>query len=87
MNKAEEWMSRVNGQVKVDRGRMVWELMGRQYVEHAAEVWWSGGRSVCRNLKSAQMGVDRRLLGASNTVAGVAVEEAGGEERRDESVV
>ena len=34
-NKAEEWiamviwMSRVNGLVKVDRGRIVWELIGR----------------------------------------------------------
>ena len=33
--KAEEWigrvtwMSRVNGQVEVDRGRMVWELLAR----------------------------------------------------------
>ena len=38
------------------------------------------------------MRVSRRLLGASNTVAGVAVqgdlvEEVGGEEGRDESVV
>ena len=32
-------MSRMNGQVKVDRGRMVWEHMGRPNVEHAAEVW------------------------------------------------
>ena len=41
-NKAEEWvgkamwMSRVNGQVEVDRGRMVWELIGRPSVEHKA---------------------------------------------------
>ena len=77
-NKAEEWvgkvmwMSRVNGQVEVDRGRTVWELMGRPSVERAAEVWWSGGRSACRKLESAQVRVCRRLL-ASNTVAGVAV--------------
>ena len=32
------WMSRVNGQVEVDRGRMVCELIGRQNVDHAAEV-------------------------------------------------
>ena len=32
------WMSRVNGQVEVDRGWMVWELMGRLSAEHAAEV-------------------------------------------------
>ena len=76
-NKAEEcvgkvmWMSRVNGQVKVDRW-MMWELIGRQSVEHAAEVWWSGVCSACRNLESAQMRVGRRLLGASNT--GLAVQ-------------
>ena len=45
VNKAEEWVgkvmriSRVNGQVEADNGRMVWELMGRLSVEHAAELW------------------------------------------------
>ena len=65
-------MSRVNGQVEVDGGQMVWKLKGRPNVEHAAEMWWSGGHSACRKLESAQMGVGRRLWGASNTVAGVA---------------
>ena len=57
-NKAEEWVgnvmwvSRVNGQVEADRGRMVWELIRRLSVEHAAEVWWSGERSACRKLES-----------------------------------
>ena len=61
VNKAEElvgkvmWMSRVNGQVEVDKGRMVWEFIGRPSGEHAAEVWWSGGCSACRKLESAQM--------------------------------
>ena len=32
-----------------------------------------GGRNAYRKLESAQMKVGRRLLGASNTVAGVAV--------------
>ena len=64
-NKAEEWvMSGVNGQVEVDRGRMVWELIGRL---------WSGGCSACKKLESALMRVGRRLLEASNTVAKVAV--------------
>ena len=59
-------------------------------MEYAALVWWTGGCSACRKLKSAQMKTGRRLLGASNTVAGVAVqgnlgwEEAGGKEGRDE---
>ncbi len=38
-------MSRVNRQVKVGRGRMVWELIRRLSVVHTAGVWWSGGRS------------------------------------------
>ena len=69
VNKAKEWvgkvmwMSRVNGQVELDRGQMVWEFMGRLSVEHAAEVWWSGGRSVSRKLESAQMRVDRMIRG------------------------
>ena len=45
VNKVEElvgkviWLSRVNCQVEVDRGRMVWELTWRPSVEHSAEVW------------------------------------------------
>ena len=67
------WMSKVNGEMEVDRGRMVWGLIGRQSVEHAAEVWCQGGYSVCRKLESAHIRVGRRLLGARNTVARVAV--------------
>ena len=48
-------MSRVNGQIEVDRGRMVWELIGRLSVEHAAGMWLSGGHSACRKLESAQI--------------------------------
>ena len=61
------------GQVEVDRGRMVWELLARPSMEYAAEVWWTGGGSACRKLESSQMKMGRRLLGANNTVAGVAV--------------
>ena len=95
--KAEEWigkviwMSRVNGQVEVDRGRMVWELLARPSMEHIAEPWWIRGRSACRKLESAQMEMGWRLLGASNTVAGVAVPCDLGwrklEERREEMKV
>ena len=31
-------MSRVNGQVEVDRGRMVWKLLAQPNMEYAAEV-------------------------------------------------
>ena len=43
VNMAEEWvgkvmwMPRVNGPVEVDRGRMVWELIGRPGVEHTTK--------------------------------------------------
>ena len=81
VNEAQEWVgklmwvSRLDRQVEVDRERMVWELIGRLSVEHVVvEVWWSGGHSTCRKLESAQMRVGRRLLGVSNTVAGVAVQ-------------
>ena len=85
-------MSRVNGQVEVDRERIVWELIGKPSVEHAAELWWSGGRSACRKLESAQMRVGRRLLGkqygSKSGSAGIyRVEDAGRVERRDENFV
>ena len=41
------WTSRVNGQVEVDRGRMVWKLLARPSMEYAALVWWTGGHSAC----------------------------------------
>ena len=43
------WTSKVNGQEEVDRGRMVWELLARPSMEYAAEVWWTGRHSACRN--------------------------------------
>ncbi len=67
-------MSRVNGQVVVDRGRIVWVLLARLSMEYAAEVWLTRGHSACGKLESAQTKMGRRLLGASNTVAGVAVQ-------------
>ena len=49
------WMSRVNGQVEVERGRMVWKLLARPCMEYAAKVWWTGGQSACRKLESSPM--------------------------------
>ena len=60
---ADGWMSRVNGQVEVDRERMVWELLAEPSMEYAAEVWWSGGRSTCRKLELTQMKMGKILLG------------------------
>ena len=78
---AEEWagkMSRKDGQVEVERGRLVWELLARPGLEHAAEVWsswWPGGKSVNRKLEAVQERIGRRLQGASRTVAGAACSE------------
>ena len=43
--------------------------------EYSAEVWWTGGCNACRKLVLAQIRVGRRLLGESNRVAGVAMQE------------
>ena len=43
-------------------------------MEHAAKVWWSGWHSACRKLESAQIRIGRRLLGESNTAAGVVLQ-------------
>ena len=73
------------------RGTMVWDLIMSPNEEYAAEVWWSGGRSVCRKLKLAQMRVTRRLLVANNTVAEVKLQGDLGwrklEERKEEMKV
>ena len=65
--------------------------MGASSERYAAEMWWTGGRSALRKLESSQMKMGRRLLEASNTVAGVAVQGDLGwmklEERRDEMTV
>ena len=66
-------MSRGNGQVEVDRRRMVWELIRRPSVSMQQKC---GGQEgiVCTG---AGVGTDergRRLLEASNTVAGVVVQ-------------
>ena len=34
-----EWMSRKDGQIEVERGRLVWELPARPSLEHAAEIF------------------------------------------------
>ena len=85
-NKAEKrvgkvmWMSRVNGQMGVDSGRMCGRIWGDRV--------WSMQHRACRKLESTQMRVGRRLLGASNIVAEVAVQRELGwrklEERREE---
>ena len=42
-------------------------------MEHAGEVWWTGGKGLRKKLDLVQERIGRRLLGCSATVAGVAV--------------
>ena len=62
----------MNRQVEVDRERMMWKLMGRQSVKHAQKC--GGQESVVHAGSWSWMRVGRRLLVASNTVTGVAVQ-------------
>ena len=43
-------ISRVNGAMEVDRGRLIWELLARSCLEHVSEVWWTRGKEACKNL-------------------------------------
>ena len=67
-----EWMSRKDGQIEVERGRLVWELLARPSLEHAAEIWWPDGKIANRNLEAVQEKVGKQLLGASRSVPGAA---------------
>ena len=60
-----EWMSRVNGQIEVECGRLIWELLVHPSLEHAASVWCTGGKVANRKLEAVQERVGRKLLGAS----------------------
>ncbi|SMN01538.1 hypothetical protein SPONN_2617 [uncultured Candidatus Thioglobus sp.] len=77
--------------MEIERGRLVWELLGRPTVEHAGEVWCTGGKTARKKLDSIQGRIGRRLLGCSATVAGVAVRGELGwwslEERRERKKV
>ena len=68
-------MSRVNREMEVDRGRLIWELLARPCMEYLSEVWWTGGKTVCKNLGKNQENIGRKLVGGNNTVAGVEVRE------------
>ena len=42
-------------------------------LEHAAKIWWPGGKTANRNLEAIQEKVGKWLLGASRSVPGAAV--------------
>ena len=46
--------SSYNGQIEVERGRLVWELLARPSLEHAASVWWTGGNVANKRLEAVQ---------------------------------
>ena len=66
--KAEKWgarigcMSRVNGEIEVDRGRLIWELLASPCLEHASEVWWTGRKAACKNLEKIQENIGQKLM-------------------------
>ena len=41
-----EWMARVDGELEAEQGCLLWDLVARPGLEHAAEVWWPGGKTV-----------------------------------------
>ena len=81
------WQAHVNGKIEVERAVMVWELMARPSLKHAAEVWWPGDKIIGRKLESVQEKVGKKLLGASDNGRGGSVCELGWKklaERREE---
>ena len=57
-------------------GRLRWreaDWYGNFWQDHAAEIWWPGGKIANRNLEAVQEKVGKRLLGASRSVPGAAV--------------
>ncbi len=43
-----EWISRVNGQVEVEQGRLIWKLLACPSLEHAAEDGRESGEAEVR---------------------------------------
>lgn len=81
----------MDGQIEVEQGRLVWELLAHPSLEHAASVWWTGGKVASKKLETVQDRVGRKLLGASRSVAGAAVrgdlETGGGKKGREEGAI
>ena len=53
----------MKSEMEIDRGRTVWEVLARPSLEHAAEIWLTGGQTGLRKLESVQMRMGRSLLG------------------------
>ena len=72
----------------MDRGRLICELLARPCLEHASELWWAGGKAVCKNLEKIQENIGRKLVSEGSTVVEVVIRGDLGwrklEERREE---
>ena len=66
-------MSKVNGEMAVDRDRLIWELLASPCLEHASECGGQEGRQRTGIWKKNQENIGRKLVGGSSSVAGVAV--------------
>ena len=44
-------MSRVNGEIEVDKGRLISELLARPCLEQCIEVWCTGGNAECKSFE------------------------------------
>ena len=77
-------MSRVNGEMEVDRGSLIWSY----YLGPAWNMSEVDTRETCKYLEKIQENFGRKLVGGSSTVAGFAVRGDLGwrkqEERREE---
>ena len=65
-------VSRVNGEMELDKGRLIWELLARPYQlyqEHASEVWRRRGKAAFINLEKIQENIGRKLVNGDITVA------------------
>ena len=62
----------MNGEMKVDSGRLIWEFLVRLCLDIHLKCSGQEGRQY-ENLKKIQENIGRKLVGGSSTVAGVVV--------------
>ena len=63
-------MSRVNVEMKVNRGTHIQELLARLCLERTSEVWWTGGKAACKNMeKKSRENIGRKLVDGNSIVA------------------
>ena len=74
--------------IQVERGRLVWEPLARPSLEHAASVWWTGGKVASKRLEAVQEATwSKQVCGRSSSTRRPRVEEASGKEGREEGAL